>query len=385
MRYRTALHIDLAALAYNVAEIKRRCPSNEILFMAKSDAYGHGMIPMVRFAVLELGIKAFGLATIAEARVLREALPDLQFEAYVFSDTQYDLPELSQVYIGQRIIPVIADQAGLKFILADPNLRHLPLCLKVNTGMNRLGFNADELDEVIKVLQQAGRTSIYHLLSHFASSSSPALKAKTLQQYEVFQAMKKTLQAAGIAVERTSIANSGAIEQGIALAESHIRPGLILYGPTSFAADERSLTTWQGKNVSRLETNVIRSYVAPPGLEVGYGQTPVPTEGTIILVALGYGDGMGRRWEGVTLPQKILGHTGKVFGRVNMDVAQIFIPQATSLAIRPGMPITLWGHDPQDILSISDQLATIPYELTCQLTPRVPRIYAMPAMAHRQF
>jgi alanine racemase len=126
-----------------------------------------------------------------------------------------------------------------------------------------------------------------------------------------------------------------------------------------------------------LETNVIRSYVASPGLEVGYGQTPVPCAGTIVLVALGYGDGIGRRWEGVDLPQKILGHPGKVFGRVNMDVAQIFLAQQTSLAIRPGMPITLWGHDPQDILSISDQLATIPYELTCQLTKRVPRIYAL--------
>ena len=377
MRYRTALHIDLAALAFNVAEIKRRCPSNEILFMAKSDAYGHGMIPMVRFAVLELGIKSFGLATIAEARVLREALPDLSFEAYVFSDTQYDLPELAQVYVGQRIIPVIADQAGLKFILGDPNLKHLPLCLKVNTGMNRLGFNAAEIDTVIKILQQAGRKSIYHLLSHFASSSSPALKEKTLQQYEVFQVMKKTLQAGGISIERTSIANSGAIEQGIALGETHIRPGLILYGPTSFAAEERHLTTWQGRNVSRLETNVIRAYVASPGLEVGYGQTPVPEEGTIIIVALGYGDGIGRRWEGVDLPQKILGHSAKVFGRVNMDVAQIFIPQATNLSLRPGLPITLWGHNPQDILSISDQLATIPYELTCQLTPRVPRIYTL--------
>ena len=377
MRYRTALHVDLAALAFNVAEIRRRCPSNEIVFMAKSDAYGHGMIPLVRFAVLELGIKEFGLATIAEARVLREALPDLAFEAYVFSDTQYDLPELAQVYVGQRIIPVIADLAGLKFILADDRLKHLPLCLKFNTGMNRLGFNESEVETVIHVLRKAGRQSIYHMLSHFASSSSPASKDKTLRQYEVFKKIKQELQGAGIEVERTSIANSGAIEQGLALEETHIRPGLLLYGPSSFGANERKLSTWPGKNVSQLETNVIRSYFAPAGLEVGYGQTPTPAAGTVILVALGYGDGIGRCWEGVQLPQKVLGHTAKMFGRVNMDVAQIFIPGTAPLAVPPGMPITLWGHNPQDILSISDQLATIPYELTCQLTKRVPRIYAL--------
>jgi len=92
MRYRTRLSIDLNLLAENYQLLKKICKNNEVLFMVKAEGYGHGLLPIVRFAASELKIKEFGCATLGEARLLREELPDLDYEVYVFSDVQIEFP-----------------------------------------------------------------------------------------------------------------------------------------------------------------------------------------------------------------------------------------------------------------------------------------------------
>jgi alanine racemase len=376
VRYRTALNIDLNIFADNVQKLRQLCPHKEILFMAKADAYGHGMIPLVRFAAVELGIKEFGLATLGEARRLRDELSDLEFETYVFSDTQYDLHSSADLYLQKRIIPVIANQEALQFILTNPRFRHFPLCLKFNTGMNRLGFTHQEWPTVIAAIKGSGRGSIYHLISHFSSASSPRrLKDVNQAQLREFHDLKSFIRAEGLSIERSSMANSGAIEQGLALEETHIRPGLMLYGPTSYNQDERHLSTWTGKTISRLETNIINVFPAAKGIPVGYGATRVPQEGVMALIALGYGDGFSTRFQGAKI--NFHGVPGEIFGRVNMDMSQIYFPGRAPEGVKAGESFVIWGHDPQEILNFAEQTKTIPYELTCQLTDRVPRIYGL--------
>ena len=95
------MEIDLSLLAFNYKQLKTLCPNNQVLFMVKADAYGHGMIPIVKFSHFELGIKEFGCASVGEALKLREAIPDGQFEIYVFSDVQIVLKAAKEIYLNK--------------------------------------------------------------------------------------------------------------------------------------------------------------------------------------------------------------------------------------------------------------------------------------------
>ena len=246
--------------------------------------------------------------------------------------------------------------------------------------MQRFAFESvrDEIyhqvEEVIKKIKHHGRKSIYHLMSHFSSASLNMKKSKrNVEQKERFLKLKNDFLAAGIDLERTSLANSGAIEQKAGLEETHIRPGLMIYGPSSLIKPERPYGHWKGELISRLETYIIRVFPVDRGTPIGYGATPVSGDGFIAVIALGYGDGFLTRFQGATIPYQ--GFEGKIVGRVNMDMAQVFFPKEAERVLKAGNIFTVWDHDSDRFLDFSEQTGTIPYELFCQLTSRVPRIY----------
>lgn len=374
MRFRSRLLVDLNILTENYQKLKKICPNNEVLFMVKADAYGHGILPICRHAVTELGIKEFGCATLGEAIHLRDELFDLEFEIYVFSDVQLGLQEKSEIYLNRRIIPILSNMDDLKFILDNSDFKNFPLSVKFNTGMNRLGIDYDRVDEVISLIKSKGRKSIYHLLTHFSSSSlSMKTNKRNIEQKARFKAIKEAFIEAGIELERTSIANSGAIEQGHGLEETHIRPGLMMYGPSSLIKPIREQSLWDGRVISSLETYVLKVFPVKKGQPVGYGATPVPYEGLCAIIALGYGDGFSTRYVGATLTHN--GHLGKVVGRVNMDMAQVLFKNEAANNLKVDDRFIVWRNDPSDILRLSDETATIPYEIFLHLTNRVPKVY----------
>ncbi len=376
MRYRTRLYIDLRILFENVEKIRKLCPNNQILFMIKGDGYGHGMTQMVRFAVSELGITEFGCATLGEARRLRDELPDLQFEAYVFSDTNLEFQSCADYYLHRRIIPVLSNMADLEYVLSDRDFMHFPLCLKFNTGMNRLGLLPSECDKVIELFSKYQRKKIFHLITHFATSSDVITpESATALQYHVFKEVKAKLLAAGIEIERSSAANSGAIEQAFALEETHIRPGLMMYGPSSLNAPIRHQSLWTGRCISRLETYIISAFEVKKGMTVGYGGRVVPADGAMALIAIGYGDGFNARMQA---PEVFYhGMRGEIFGRANMDMTQVFFAGVDHRKLKVTDKVYIWGHEPDEILRFADQIGAIPYELFCGLTMRVPRLYGL--------
>lgn len=374
MRFRSRLLVDLNILSENYQKLKKICPKNEVLFMVKADAYGHGILPIVRHAVTELGIKEFGCATLGEAIHLRDELYDLEFEIYVFSDVQLGLQEKSEIYLNRRIIPVLSNLNDLNFILGNSEFKNFPLCIKFNTGMNRLGIDYDKASEVIDLVKSKGRKSIYHLLTHFSSSSlSMITNKKNIEQKARFKALKEAFIGAGLELERTSIANSGAIEQGHGLEETHVRPGLMMYGPSSLIKPIREQSLWTGKTISSLETYVLKVFPVSKGQPIGYGATPVPYEGLCAIIALGYGDGFSTRYAGATLNHN--GHLGKVVGRVNMDMAQVLFKKDAINDLKVDDRFIVWRNEQSDIMRLSDETATIPYEIFLHLTNRVPKVY----------
>lgn len=366
------LVVHLNKLGRNIEALKKRAPENNILFMVKADGYGHGLIEIVKYAFQNHGVKEFGVASLNEAMTLRRHLPDLSFEVYVFSDLQFFEKDLIQLYLDNRLIPVISHRDDLRTLLENPELAHLPLCLKFNTGMNRLGFSHENVDEVIGELKKAGRTKVFHLMSHLANASMPMeSNNRNVWQRERFASIKESFQKAGVEVERTSLGNSGALEQDFCREETHIRPGLMLFGPTSLAPQHKDKGWWQGEVISELKTKIINTFSVKKGDPLGYSSIPAPDEGEVAIIALGYGDGLSTRFHGATLYHK--GAAGKICARVCMDMTYVLFPKGTE--IKRGEEFKVWDGDSEKFMNLSYETKTLPYELVIALTTRVPRIY----------
>lgn len=399
MRFRSRLVVHLNKLASNLEWAKSLAPGKEILFMVKANAYGHGMVPIVKYAFEVLKIKEFGCATLAEALTLRRELPGLEFDIYVFSDTQLMERDNADLYLSLRILPVLSNIDELKYVLSQKEFIHLPLVLKFNTGMNRLGILKAQVPEVIDLLKKQvkqGQRSrkIHHLMTHYANAGfSMELDPYNLRQREGFEEIKKVFADEGFEVEKTSQGNSGMIEQGvyananintalkIAPKDSHVRPGLMLYGPSSLNSDVFQLNfpmknkAFQGQVISSLETYILRAFPVKKGEAVGYNSIPAPRDGWMTILAIGYGDGIFNRYAGAHLQCE--GFCGEIFGRVSMDMAHVLFPLEAKSVLKESQLLTIWGGVAGDFQKFSEETHTIPYEIFCALLPRIYREYRL--------
>ena len=366
MRFNTELKIHLGQMANNFELLKKAAPTNEIIFMVKANAYGHGLFEIVHFAFHELGIKRFGCASLGEAIALRHKFPEMPSELWVFSDLSLMHPKAKEAYLDQNIIPVISHLNDLSLILEDKDFAFLPLVLKFDTGMNRLGFNLPELKQVIAVIKSSGRKQIKHLMTHFANSYLTLKeKDKTHRQYNEFLLIKKERAANGIQIHETSCANSGAIEQGFSLEESHIRPGLMMYGASSSKH-------WKGELVSEFRTQILKIIPIKKGVPIGYGSHVCGHNGHIVYITAGYGDGLLTYYSG----QEFFYHgkIAKILGRVNMDLTAVFFKELPD-QIENQNEFYLWDIKNTQIEELASRFKTTPYQLFTAISSRVPRRY----------
>ena len=372
MNRRTQLKISYTRLSENIEQLFLICGKSKVIPMIKANAYGHGDVEIFNFIREKFSIKQFGLASLEEALRIRKLTNSFDEELIVFSDTLLYEPDVLAHYSNNNIVPVISGLDDLRYFLQDKNTKFLPIYLKLNTVMNRLGVNLEDIDSVIDLLKQYKRCEIQHLMTHFSSSSEKITKtSKTYSQYIRFKEIKKKLLNEGIEVVDTSVANSGAIEQSFGLDESHVRPGLMIYGPSSLESGIRSSSCWKGSCISQLQASVLQINSVKKGSEIGYGNTVCPRDGLLLIAGIGYGDGFSTGMSGLRIP---IGKTiGEVIGKVNMDMIAILLDKC--LTHPRGEHINLWKSDNKSILNISDQQGIIPYEIFCNLSQRVSRVY----------
>ncbi len=372
MRLGSEFTVHLSRLAHNLQEIKKLSPSAETLLMVKANAYGHGIKEVSQFSIENVGIRSLGCASLGEALFLRKELPNLSCDLYVFSDLGFFQPDYFSYYSQYKILPVIADLTSLDLFLQNKEFQYVPLSLKFNTGMYRLGFDHIDVEKVAQKIKKSGRKSVYHLMTHFSSSGLEKSK-RSAEQYDRFLSLKKCFQDNGIVLERTSVSNSGAIEQQFGVQETHVRPGIMAYGPSSMV--DFSKASWQGKNISTLKTKVLRTFMAERGTPLGYGGPVTPEKALVVVVGLGYGDGISRSYSGLT--KTVKGLTGKIFGRVNMDMVSFIFPPESEGKIKQHDDFIFWDEDYKEINRMADQIGTISYELFCNISLRVPKIYRL--------
>jgi alanine racemase len=352
MRPATAV-IDLAALRHNLAVARQRAAGARVVAVVKANGYGHGaarLLPALGEADM------LGVACIEEALALREAgavQPILLLEG-VF--------EASELPLCARLgFEIVVHEPGQVSMLEAARLeRPFRAWLKVDSGMNRLGFRPEDAPAVFGRLQECAVVAGgIRLMSHFASADEPADPTTRTQIDRAAAALE------GQRLER-SLCNSAGL---LAWPEAHaewVRPGIMLYGVSPLAgrtgADEGL------RPVMTLETRLIAVKEVPAGEAVGYAGTWRAPAGTRIgIAAMGYGDGYPRHAPSGT-PVLVNGARASLAGRVSMDMLAIDLggqPEA-----RVGDPVMLWGEG-LPVETIAAAAGTIAYELLCGLTGRV--------------
>ncbi|MDX9995494.1 MAG: alanine racemase [Rhodocyclaceae bacterium] len=347
--------IDRAALRHNFCVARRHAGSSRLWAVIKANAYGHGFERTV--AALDDEADGFALIELAYAIRLRESgwhRPLLMLEGFYGPD---ELP----LFIRHRLIPVLHRADQVAALLAGDWPADLPVYLKIDSGMHRLGFDAPGLALAKSAL--AGRRIETVLMTHFADADGPRGIDWQLAR---FSAM-----TAGMSDPR-SLGNSATIlrfPENVGQSERDwARPGIMLYGGSPFA--ETSAAELDLRPVMTLQSEIIAVQDLAPGESVGYGCTFTAAQPMRIgVVACGYADGYARHAPTGT-PVLVDGMRTRTLGRVSMDKLCVDL---SNLKVGVGGTATLWGKGlPAD--EVAAAVGTISYELFCALAPRVPVI-----------
>jgi alanine racemase len=352
--------ISAGALTHNLMVARRFADAGaggaKVWAVLKANAYGHG---------LERAARAFGAADgfavldFEEAARLREAgvkKPILMLEGFF---KPVDLTLLTR----HSLTPVIHNPEQVEMLRLTALPAEIDVYLKVNTGMNRLGFTLDNLRAAYNTLRMHPQVGKLTVMTHFADADGPGgVKA----QLDWFDEM--TRQIEGLGQAERSMANSAALIRFPEARGDWARPGIMLYGCSPFgvepAADSLDL-----KPAMTLASELIAIQQLHAGERVGYGFSyEAAGEMSIGVVACGYGDGYPRHAPSGT-PVLVNGHRTRTVGRVSMDMICIDVSDIPGAYI--GSPVTLWGEG----LSADEVAAaagTVSYELLCALAPRVP-------------
>ncbi|MGP2361457.1 alanine racemase [Acinetobacter junii] len=348
------IYIDSEALQYNLNRVKQLAPHSQIVSMVKANAYGHGVQDCL--AALN-ATDAFGVACLEEALEIRRlgyTQPITLIEG-VFTEN-----EMEDV-IQQKLECVVHRHEQVEWLIQNKeayNALGLKVWVKLNSGMNRLGFKINEIIAVIHQLKSLNFNCV--LTMHFANADvDHPLNEQQIQQFlDVKNACEPIL---------ASCCNSAAIYKYPNLHFDYVRPGIMLYGATPFA--DKDVNELDLKPVMSFEAEIIALNQIQAGESVGYGSTFTATNSMqIAIVSIGYGDGYPRAYvkpNYVAIDKQLT----PVIGRVSMDMIAI---DTTNLQVKVGTKVELWGKT-RLVDDVANAYGTIGYELLCRLSNRPQR------------
>jgi len=348
--------IDLQALRHNFSRVREAAPASRTMAIIKANAYGHGTVEIAR-ALPEA--PAFGVACTEEAIALREAGFDRRI---VLLEGPFSADDIDLIN-AYRLDAVVHHDSQLQLLAQGRLIHPHDVWLKVDTGMNRLGFMPDSVAAVRSRLAGIAGVGEVRLMTHFACADdlSADYTRKQLQRF--------TELAAQLPGER-SLANSAGI---LGWPDSHadwVRPGVMLYGSSPLLG--RSAGELDLRPVMTLTTRLIAVNPRRRGEPVGYGGNWVCPADTIIgVAAIGYADGYPRHAPG-GMPVLLNGRRVPLAGRVSMDM--ICLDLSTQPGAQVGDEVVLWG-DGLPIDEVAAMADTISYELFCGVGRRVQLDY----------
>lgn len=359
--------INLAALLHNFREVSRKIgPERSIIAVVKADAYGHGAV-QVSQTLQDAGVKMLGVALVQEGAELRQAgirVPILMMGSL--------LKEQIPLMIEHQLTPVLFQPELLPALEREAEQRNmiLPIHLKVDTGMGRLGIQPAETAAFLKEISRHKRLKVEGLMTHLANADRRD-KAASAFQIALWNKILKIVRDSGLEIPYIHVSNSAAILNLPEIHSNPVRPGIMLYGYVSGFQPELSL-----EPVLSFKTRVVHLKTVPQGTPVSYGGIFTTSRKSIIAtLAVGYADGYSRILSN-TAQVLIRGKRVPVVGRVCMDMTMADVTENPEVAL--GDEAVLIGKQGSDIITaaeVAGWAGTIPYEILCAISKRVPRVY----------
>ncbi len=373
---RTWAEISLDNLEYNYRALRAILPpACRFLGVMKADAYGHGAVP-VSHALEELGADYLAVSNLEEAVQLRRG--GVRLPVLILGHTPADHADTMVFMDVTQEVHSLGYARELDAALAGTNYI-LNVHLKLDTGMTRIGFFACDEEKTKQELLEVSRLPHLHIegiFMHFCAADSlrPEDEAFTRLQYRRFTRLLDALADAGLRPELRHCCNSGATILYPEYAMDMVRPGIATYGylPAQELAGKISL-----RPMMSLYTTVAQLRTVPAGVSVSYGRTFTTTRQTrLAVLPIGYADGLSRALSG-RMNVYLHGKPAPIVGRICMDMCMADVTDIPQSA--EGDVVTVFGDDETNTLRpverLADTLGTINYEILCQLSKRIARIY----------
>ena len=369
IRQRAWIEIDQVALAHNVRQLKQiLSPQTELMAVVKADAYGHGAIRVAEIA-LRAGASWLAIATLAEGIELREAGITAPILILGATNTSEEVKAIAH----WQLQPTLCNsQHALVFSKTMTALGEtLPVHLKLDTGMSRLGTPWNQARSFVELVQHLPNLQIGSIYSHLATADDPD-PTVIRQQHQRFRQAIAEIKDLGITSPRLHLANSAATLSDRALHYDLVRVGLAIYGlyPSPHLRSAIDL-----KPVLQVKARVTQVKTIPPGTGVSYGHQFV-SEGELRLavVGIGYADGVPRNLSN-RLKVLIRGQLVRQIGAITMD--QLMLDVSAIPDVQVGEVVTLIGKDGDLEISADHwaaSLGTISWEILCGFKHRLPRV-----------
>jgi alanine racemase len=345
--------VDLDALKNNL-RIARRLSTGRIMAVIKANAYGHGLLRVAEALDEAEGV---ALLDVRDAMHLREAGSR---QTILLLEGFFSLDDL-QLIAEYDLATVIHNSQQLASLDAYPRRGTLQVWLKVNSGMNRLGFTPEEIPAVMERLKSHRAVRDVTLMTHFSHADESTGVAEQLERFNGLTAAYRAPR---------SMANSAALLRYPATHGDWVRPGIMLYGASPFAGT--SAQQLGLKPVMTLSSEIISMREIKTGESVGYAGLFRAGQGMRIgTVACGYADGYPRHATTGT-PILVNGQRTRTLGRVSMDMLSVDLSNVTDAKV--GSRVVMWGEG-LPVEEVAQAAGTISYELLCAITARVSLNY----------
>ena len=349
-------YIDLSALTFNLKLVKKIAKDCKVMAVLKANAYGHGLIESVKAIKSAEGI---AILTIEEAFKIRKA---------GFKNTILLLEGLfaaEDIHQAEKLnINIVIHNDQQMDYLSDVSLKKpINVHLKINTGMNRLGFPPSQVDYLIENLNANPNVFDITLMTHFATADE---KEGITKQLDCFNRVTNNYNFS------SSVANSAALYKFPEARLDWVRPGIMLYGASPF--EDISAKEIEVKPVMSLVSKIIAVQDVKKGQAVGYGNNFIAKDDMRIgIVACGYGDGYPRHAKSGT-PIFVHNKTTTTVGRVSMDMLYVDLSNNVKAVI--GSKVEMWGNH-ISVDEVAKNSGTVGYELLCNISAssRVPLDY----------
>ncbi|GIZ09238.1 bifunctional UDP-N-acetylmuramoyl-tripeptide:D-alanyl-D-alanine ligase/alanine racemase [Flavobacterium sp. UMI-01] len=363
-KHETVLEINLNALSYNLNFFKAKLqPQVKIMVMVKAFGYGNGGLEIA--SLLEHHqVDYLGVAFADEGISLKN--DGIRLPIMVLNPESTSFSSIIQYQLEPEIYTLRGLHNFLK-IAEHKNLQHFPFHIKIDTGMHRLGFERNQLPELIQTLKGNTRVQVKSILSHMATSDDGAHYAFAKQQIQLFDELSSQIMTELQINPIRHILNTSGISNFPEAQFNMVRLGIGLYGVSNDAEEQKFL-----ENVGTLKSVISQIRTIPAGDSVGYGRRFMAQKETkVATIPIGYADGISRAWGNGVGYVTIKNKKATILGSVCMDMLMVDV---TEIDCVEGDDVIIFGESPT-VVEMALALKTIPYEILTSISQRVKRVF----------